>query len=102
VIISYILFFLGVFFFALTSLGLLRMPDAYCRLHAASIGDTLGFGCIVMGLLFLVPSVANAMKLLMVLGVIWIINPATSHYVGKVALLRGNWVVLTQRDPREK
>ena len=100
--IPYILFFLGIFFFALTSLGLLRMPDAYCRLHAASIGDTLGFGFIVLGLLFLVPSIANCTKLLMVLGVIWIINPTTSHYVGKVALLRGNWVVLTQRGSRKK
>lgn len=100
--ISYILFFLGIFFFALTSFGLLRMPDAYCRLHAASLGDTLGFGLIVLGLLFLAPSLANAVKLLMVLGVIWIINPATSHYVGKVALLRGNWVVLTQPGPKEK
>ena len=100
--ISYILFFLGIFFFALTSFGLLRMPDAYCRLHAASLGDTLGFGLIVLGLLFLAPSLANAVKLLMVLGVIWIINPTTSHYVGKVALLRGNWVVLTQPGSKEK
>ncbi|HBN95663.1 MAG TPA: cation:proton antiporter [Firmicutes bacterium] len=100
--IPYILFFLGIFFFALTSFGLLRMPDAYCRLHAASIGDTLGFGFIVLGLLFLVSGIANCVKLLMVLGIIWTINPTTSHYVGKVALLRGNWVVLTLRGSKEK
>lgn len=95
-------FAVGVFFFALTSLGLLRMPDAYTRLHAASLGDTFGFGFIIMGLILSVPGLANIFKLILVLGVVWIINPTTSHYVSKVALLRGNWVVLTHRGgPKE-
>ncbi|HHU61061.1 MAG: monovalent cation/H(+) antiporter subunit G [Bacillota bacterium] len=93
----YILLFGGVFFFALTTLGLLRFPDAYSRLHAASLGDTLGFALIIIALLILVPDWVNRFKLLMVLGVVWVINPTTSHYVGKVALLRGNWVVVRRR-----
>jgi multicomponent Na+:H+ antiporter subunit G len=96
-VIAYVFFFIGISFFALTSLGLLRMPDAYSRLHAASLGDTFGFGFITLGLILLVPGVANIAKLLMVLGVVWVINPTTSHYVGKVALLRGNWVILAER-----
>lgn len=96
--IAYILFFVGIIFFALTSVGLLRFPDAYSRVHAASLGDTLGFAFIVVGLMFLMPGLVNAFKLLLVLGIIWIINPTTSHYVGKVALLRGNWVIVRQRS----
>lgn len=92
-IIGYILSFIGIAFFALTSVGLLRFPDAYSRLHAASLGDTLGIAFIVGGLLFLMPSLVNGFKLLLVLGTVWVINPTTSHYVGKVALLRGNWVI---------
>lgn len=96
-IIPFIFFFIGVVSFFLTTLGLLRMPDAYSRLHAASLGDTFGFGFTVLGLICLVPGLANIFKLLMVLGIVWIINPTTSHYVGKVALLRGNWVILAER-----
>lgn len=92
-----ILFFLGVFFFALTTIGLLRFPDAYSRVHAASLGDTLGFGLIIIALLILAPSMVDRFKLFMVLGVVWIVNPTTSHYVGKVALLRGNWVVIRRK-----
>lgn len=92
-----VLLFLGVFFFALTTVGLLRFPDAYSRVHAASLGDTLGFGLITLALLFLAPNMVDRFKLLMVLGVVWIVNPTTSHYVGKVALLRGNWVVIRRR-----
>lgn len=99
----YVLFFLGLVFFILTTIGLLRFPDAYSRLHAASLGDTLGFGLIILALLILVPDLVNRFKLIMVLGVIWIINPTTSHYVGKVALLRGNWVVIPKvKDSKQK
>lgn len=93
----YVLLFASVFFFTLTTLGLLRFPDAYSRLHAASLGDTLGFALVILALLILVPDWVNRFKLIMVLGVVWVINPTTSHYVGKVALLRGNWVVIRRR-----
>lgn len=95
-VLGYVLFFVGIFFFALTSIGLLTLPDAYSRVHAAALGDTLGFAFIIGGLLILMPSAVNCFKLLLVLGIVWIINPTTSHYVGKVALLRGNWVVVRQ------
>lgn len=96
--IAYIFFFIGIIFFALTSLGLLRMPDAYCRLHAAALGDTFGFLFITIGLLLHVSGVAYIIKLLMVLVTMWIMNPTVSHYMSKVALLRGNWVVVEKRD----
>lgn len=96
------LFLVAIVFFALTSIGLLRFPDAYSRLHAASLGDTLGFALITVALMILVPDLVNRFKLLMVLGVIWIINPTTSHYVGKVALLRGNWVILPKKQRPHK
>lgn len=97
-----ILFFISLVFFALASIGLLRFPDAYSRLHAASLGDTLGFGLIIIATMILVPDLINRFKLLLLLGVVWIVNPTTSHYVGKVALLRGNWVVLRRGRTSKK
>lgn len=40
----------GVFFFLAGTIGLLRFPDAYCRLHAVTKADTLGLGLLVVGL----------------------------------------------------
>jgi len=40
----------GAFFFVAGTLGLLRFPDIYCRLHALTKADTLGLGLIVLGL----------------------------------------------------
>lgn len=40
----------GLFFFLAGTVGLLRFPDAYSRLHAVTKADTLGLGLIVVGL----------------------------------------------------
>jgi monovalent cation/proton antiporter MnhG/PhaG subunit len=46
-----ILFILGgVFFFATATIGLLRFPDFYCRMHATGKGDTLGALLALIGL----------------------------------------------------
>lgn len=41
---------LGSFFFVAGTLGLLRFPDVYSRLHAVTKADTLGLGLVVLGL----------------------------------------------------
>ncbi len=40
----------GLFFFLAGTVGLLRFPDAYSRLHAVTKADTLGLGLLVVGL----------------------------------------------------
>lgn len=40
----------GAFFFVAGTVGLLRFPDVYARLHAVTKADTLGLGLIVLGL----------------------------------------------------
>ncbi|MEH6389106.1 cation:proton antiporter [Pseudomonas profundi] len=41
---------LGGFFFVAGTLGLLRFPDIYSRLHAVTKADTLGLGLVALGL----------------------------------------------------
>lgn len=40
----------GLFFFATGSLGLVRFPDTYTRLHAVTKADNVGLGLLVAGL----------------------------------------------------
>ncbi|HKK93160.1 MAG TPA: monovalent cation/H(+) antiporter subunit G [Longimicrobiales bacterium] len=40
----------GGFFFLAGTVGLLRFPDVYCRLHAITKADNLGLGLVVLGL----------------------------------------------------
>jgi multicomponent Na+:H+ antiporter subunit G len=47
---SAVLILLGAFFFLAGTLGLLRFPDVYTRLHALTKADNLGLGLTVLGL----------------------------------------------------
>lgn len=68
----------GAFFFFAGTVGLLRFPDVYTRLHALAKADNLGLGCTLAGLALQAESAAIALKLLL----IWPLVLAASAVVG--------------------
>ncbi|MFN8982687.1 MAG: cation:proton antiporter [Alphaproteobacteria bacterium] len=56
----------GAFFFIAGTLGLLRFGDTLSRVHALTKADNLGLGLIVLGLLPLADSTADALKLIVI------------------------------------
>jgi len=56
----------GAFFYFAGTVGLLRFPDVYCRLHALAKADNLGLGCVLAGLALQAESLAAALKLLLI------------------------------------
>ena len=42
----------GLFFMLVGTLGVIRMPDVYTRLHAAGMTDTMGAGFLILGMFF--------------------------------------------------
>ena len=56
----------GAFFFLAGTVGLLRFPDAYTRLHALTKADNLGLAFVVLGMLPQMSSVLAAAKLVAV------------------------------------
>lgn len=60
------LLLVGAFFYFAGTVGLLRFPDVYTRLHALAKADNLGLGCVLAGLALQAESVAAALKLLLI------------------------------------
>ncbi len=56
----------GAFFFLAGTVGLLRFPDTFSRLHALTKADNLGLGLIVIGLILQAGSLAIALKLVLI------------------------------------
>lgn len=56
----------GAFFFMAGTVGLLRFPDAYSRLHALTKADNLGLGLMVLGLALQTPPGVLTLKLLLI------------------------------------
>lgn len=75
---SRLLMVAGAFFFFAGTVGLLRFPDVYSRLHALSKADNLGLGCVLIALALQADSVVAALKLLL----IWPLVLAASAGVG--------------------
>ncbi|MEZ5536266.1 MAG: monovalent cation/H(+) antiporter subunit G [Thiolinea sp.] len=71
---SMVLITLGLFFYLSGTLGLLRFPDTYTRLHALTKADNLGLGLLMTGLLLQVNDVFWGIKLVLV----WLLMLAAS------------------------
>jgi len=76
----------GAFFFLGGTLGLLRFPDLFSRLHALTKADNLGLGLIVLGLLFQVESVAAGMKLALIWSLALWAGSTCCYAIGRYAL----------------
>ena len=69
---------IALFFFIAGTVGLLRFPDLYCRLHALTKADNVGLGFTVLALMFQADGWAEVFKL----GLIWVMVLVASTCVG--------------------
>lgn len=76
---------LGAFFFLAGTLGFLRFPDVYTRLHALTKADNLGLGLIVLGLSLQGDSLITAAKLLLIWLLVLLTGSSIAHLVANSA-----------------
>ena len=86
---SIIVGMLGCLFFVGGGIGLLRLPDVFSRLHAATKADNLGLGLIVLAGLLQIESWHDALKLLLIWVLILLSSTTTCHLIAKAALAEG-------------
>lgn len=98
---SWILICLGGFFIVAGAVGLLRMPDVFTRMHAASVIDTLGATLLVLGLILQAGLTLVAIKLIFVLGLLFFFGPVASHALAQAALHAGIEPILAE-DRRKR
>ncbi|MBN2847656.1 MAG: monovalent cation/H(+) antiporter subunit G [Coriobacteriia bacterium] len=78
--ISAALFAAGAFFFLAGSVGLVRFPDVYARLHALTKADNLGLGFVITGLAVGADSWIVVVKLYLI-WLLVIVTSATACYL---------------------
>ena len=79
----------GAFFFLAGTVGLLRFPDTFTRLHALTKADNLALGLVVLGLLPQAGSVAGGLKLVCI-WLLALLSGATASQLIARALRRGD------------
>lgn len=88
-IISWIFLVTGSFFCLTGGIGLLRFPDFFSRIHAASLTDTLGASLILVGLMFQAGWSLTLPKLFLILLFSLLAGTTASHAMAKSALKSG-------------
>jgi len=88
-IITGILLGLGCFLIVTGSIGVLRFPDFYTRMHPAGKTDTLGQGLVLFGLMVYEGVSFISVKLLFIIIFIFIANPTATHFLAQSAYLSG-------------
>jgi len=86
---STLLILTGSFFLLVGALGLVRMPEVFTRMHAASIIDSVGAGFLVLGLMLQAGFSLIALKLFFILALVFLTGPVVTHALAQAALTAG-------------
>jgi len=88
-VLSWIFILSGSFFVIVGALGVLRFPDFWSRLHAASITDSAGVILLLIGMALQVGISLIAVKLIIIGVFLFITGPTSTHAVANAALVSG-------------
>ena len=79
----------GVLALLIGSLGLLRLPDVYCRIHAVGMIDTAGASFIILGMIIYEGFTLVTVKLVLIGVFMFFTSPIATHAVAQVAYKSG-------------
>ena len=80
-LISYLFVSIGSVLILIGSIGLLRLPDVFSRIHAVGMIDTAGIGFIIFGLLIYSGFSNTSIKLIILGAVLFFTSPISGHAV---------------------
>jgi multicomponent Na+:H+ antiporter subunit G len=75
----------GCFFFLAGTVGLLRFPDLYTRLHALTKADNMGLGLVALGVMIHFASWAVAGKILLIWCLTLVASSSASQLIARSA-----------------
>ncbi len=79
---------LGAVFFIAGTVGVLRFPDIFCRLHALTKADGLGLGLVALGVGLLAASPGAVVRIALVWFFVVVASATCSHLIARHALER--------------
>ena len=79
-----LLLLIGLLIFLIEMVGVFRFQYVLNRMHAAAMGDTLGIGCCLLGLIVMKGFSFTSLKLLLVIIFLWFSSPVSSHLIARL------------------
>ena len=82
------LILLGAFFALVAAIGVVRMPDLFCRMHAATKAGAFGVALILMALCLLAPELRTWIQSLLIIAFFYLTAPIAASRLGRIARLK--------------
>lgn len=74
----------GVFYMVLSTVGIIRMPDTYGRLHVAGKAGTLGIICILLAAGLYLGTLGAIVRAVALVVLFYVTAPVAAHLIGRV------------------
>lgn len=97
-ILSWVLILGGCFFTLVGSIGIVRLPEFWSRLHAVSVSDSAGMILLVAGMCLQAGVSLITVKLLIIGIFLFITGPTSTHAVANAALVSGHRPTSSKED----
>lgn len=97
-----LLLVLGTLFTLFASLGILRMPDLYTRMHAATKAGTAGLSLLLLAVALCMPEIGVLSRLVGIMLFILLTAPVAAHLLGKVTLEAGYTIWRNKDSAKQK
>jgi len=82
-----LLLLIGLGIFSLELFGVFKFSYVLNRMHAAAMGDTLGLGACLTGLILLSGFNITSVKLALILVFLWLASPVASHLIARLEVV---------------
>lgn len=78
----------GALFGLIAAVGVVRMPDLYCRMHAATKAGSFGVALLLVALVLERPGVRTILEGLAILIFFFLTSPIAAQMIGRVGIIR--------------
>ena len=96
------LLLIGLSIFLLELIGVFKFSYVLNRMHAAAMGDTLGLGACLTGLILLSGFNITSVKLALVLVFLWLASPVSSHLISRLEVVTNEHLAENCELPADK
>jgi multicomponent Na+:H+ antiporter subunit G len=100
-LLSDICLLLGGIFTLTGAVGLLRLPDFYTRLHAASVTESLAAPLLIVGIILDTGFTLDSGKLILIIVIMVVSNPTITHALCRAAVHGGNTPEMESKSTQE-
>ena len=96
------LLLIGMGIFALQLFGVFKFKYVVNRMHAAAMGDTLGIGVSLTGLIILSGFNVTSVKIALIIVFLWLASPVSSHLISRLEVVTNEHLAEHCELPEDK